>query len=79
MLEILTGDVPFREFTSGHSVILAVAQGRTPNIKDLQTEPIDPRASVIVGVMQWCWKFEPSERATARRIARLMNDIVDSI
>ncbi|KAG9084804.1 hypothetical protein FS749_004942 [Ceratobasidium sp. UAMH 11750] len=79
MLEILTGNVPFREFNSGHSVTLAVAQGRTPNITDLQTEVVDPRTSLMVGVMRWCWKFNPSERATARRIARLMDNIVDSI
>jgi len=79
MLEILTGKVPFCEFASGHSVIGAVIQGRTPSVKDLQTEPVEPRLTLMMGILQWCWKYEPSERATARRIARLMNDIVDSI
>ncbi|KAG8696209.1 hypothetical protein FRC08_007303 [Ceratobasidium sp. 394] len=75
MLEILTGDRPFRELPSGPSVIRAVMQGRTPSVQDLQTEPVLPWSTIMVGIMQWCWKYEPSERATARRIVLLVGQI----
>jgi len=78
MLEILTANVPFRECPTGPSVIRAVIQGRIPSVQDLQAEPVSPKSLVMVGVLHWCWKHEPSERATARRIVRLMNGITES-
>ncbi|KAG9100674.1 hypothetical protein FS749_013721 [Ceratobasidium sp. UAMH 11750] len=77
-MEILTGNVPFRECPTGPSVIRAVVQGRTPNIMDLLAEPFEHRKTLMVGIMQWCWKHEPSERATARRVVTMMNCLMES-
>ncbi|KAG8702462.1 hypothetical protein FRC08_003474 [Ceratobasidium sp. 394] len=76
--EILTGNVPFRECSSGPSVIRAVIERRTPSVKDLLTEPAEPKTIVMVGIMQWCWKHEPKERPTARRIVSMMNCLTES-
>ncbi|KAG8739657.1 hypothetical protein FRC12_016247, partial [Ceratobasidium sp. 428] len=78
MLEIITGDVPFRDIRLGHQVIWAVVQDRrTPGVPELQTEPLTPEAKIMHIVLQWCWKYEPNERPTARRICSLMHGLAD--
>ncbi|KAG8719380.1 hypothetical protein FRC08_002979 [Ceratobasidium sp. 394] len=69
MLEIITGDIPFREIRSGHSVVLAVVhEKRTPEVPELQQEPVLPRAAIMYQVLKWCWGYTPSERPTASQV-----------
>ncbi|KAG8775491.1 hypothetical protein FRC12_001448 [Ceratobasidium sp. 428] len=77
MLEIMTGDVPFREIQSGHMVILAVVnERRIPRVPELQSETAPPEAEIVHGILRWCWKYEPRERPTARKVAALMQEIL---
>ncbi|KAG8741496.1 hypothetical protein FRC10_002747 [Ceratobasidium sp. 414] len=76
-MEIITCDVPFREIKSGHMVILAVVnERRVPQVPELQAEPVSPRAAIMLNILHWCWKFEPSERPTARQVATLVDGLV---
>jgi hypothetical protein len=73
--EILTGNIPFREMKDP-TVILEVAHNRrTPKVPELQTEPVSPRASIMFGILHWCWQHDPSERAKAHEIAGLVSPL----
>ncbi|KAG8741492.1 hypothetical protein FRC10_002743 [Ceratobasidium sp. 414] len=77
MLEIITGDVPFREIQSGPMVIMAVAvERRVPQVPELQAEPASPQAAIMLNILHWCWKYEPSERPTAGQVASLVNGLI---
>jgi len=77
MLEIITGDIPFREIQSGHMVILAIVNDRlTPQVPELQTEPVSPQATIMLGVLRWCWEYDPNKRPTAERVASVVKALV---
>jgi len=77
MLELITGDLPFPEINAPHLIIRAVVdQRRTPEVPQLQVEPVSPQAGIMLNVLQWCWKYEPSERPTARQVASAVDAIV---
>ncbi|KAG8699147.1 hypothetical protein FRC09_006816, partial [Ceratobasidium sp. 395] len=79
MLEILTGDVPFPEIKSAHRIGIAVAQQRrVPDVPKLQKESASLEEKVMLAVLQSCWKYEPKDRPTARKVALLVRDIVDN-
>ncbi|KAG8729641.1 hypothetical protein FRC10_003537, partial [Ceratobasidium sp. 414] len=74
MLEIITGDIPFREIQAGHMVILAIVNERlTPQVPELQTEPVSPRSAIMLGVLRWCWEYEPNQRPTAKQVASVVS------
>jgi hypothetical protein len=69
MQEMITGEIPFRELKSGHAIMMAVTQEkRTPRVPELQTEPISPRATLMLGILHRCWRYDPDERATADEV-----------
>jgi len=77
MLEIITGDVPFREIKSGHTISWAVVhEKRTPQVPELQQEPVLPQAGIMYHLLQWCWRYTPSERPTARQVTSMMRGLV---
>ncbi|KAG8790683.1 hypothetical protein FRC12_011303 [Ceratobasidium sp. 428] len=77
MLEIITGDVPFREIQSGHMIGFAVVnQQRTPDVSELNTGSLE--ATLLLAILQACWKYEPKDRPTARKVALVMKGIADN-
>ncbi|KAG8777833.1 hypothetical protein FRC12_000182 [Ceratobasidium sp. 428] len=79
MLEIITGDVPFREIKSGHMISFAVAhQRRTPDVPELQKESASLDEMVMLSILRSCWRYEPQDRPTARKIASLVKSLVDN-
>ncbi|QRV77067.1 Tyrosine kinase specific for activated [Ceratobasidium sp. AG-Ba] len=78
ILEIITGDVPFREIQSGHSVMWAVRQERrTPRVSELELETASGRDMLLLTVMKWCWKYDPAERPTARQVVQMLEVLVE--
>jgi hypothetical protein len=71
--EIITGYVPFPEIRSGAVVIRLVIEGRTPLVTELQTSPPSSRATITLGVLYWCWRYNPSERATAKEVRAIVS------
>ncbi|KAG8793300.1 hypothetical protein FRC12_003175 [Ceratobasidium sp. 428] len=79
MLEILTGDVPFPEIKSAHRIGIAVAQQRrVPDVPELQKESASLEEKVMLAVLRSCWKYEPKDRPTARKVALLVRGVVDN-
>ncbi|KAG8736770.1 hypothetical protein FRC12_017456 [Ceratobasidium sp. 428] len=79
MLEIITGDVPFREIKSAHMISFAVAhERRIPDVPELQKASASLEEKVMLAVMQSCWKYEPVDRPTARKVASLVKSLVDN-
>ncbi|KAG8779672.1 hypothetical protein FRC12_023969, partial [Ceratobasidium sp. 428] len=79
MLEIITGDVPFREIKSTHMISFAVAhQRRTPNVPELQKESASLDEMVMLSILRSCWRYEPQDRPTARKVASLVKSLVDN-
>ncbi|QRV91852.1 Tyrosine kinase specific for activated [Ceratobasidium sp. AG-Ba] len=78
ILEIITGDVPFREIKSGHSIIWAVRQERrTPQVPELEHNSASGQDMILLGVLKWCWKYNPAERPTARQVAYMLQGLVE--
>ncbi|KAG9127555.1 hypothetical protein FRC07_012300 [Ceratobasidium sp. 392] len=77
MLEIITGDVPFRELKAAHSVSWAIVkERRTPKVPELQTKPVTRQATIMLEVQRWCWEYDPMDRPTARQVASLVDGLV---
>ncbi|KAG8695383.1 hypothetical protein FRC09_009189, partial [Ceratobasidium sp. 395] len=73
-MEILTGEVPFPEIKSAHRIGIAVAQQRrVPDVSELQKESASLEEKVMLAVLQSCWKYEPKDRPTARKVALLVS------
>ncbi|KAG8710601.1 hypothetical protein FRC09_000058 [Ceratobasidium sp. 395] len=71
-MEIITGDVPFREIQSGHMIGFAVVnQRRTPDVSELDTGSLE--AMLMLAILQACWKYEPKDRPTARKVALVVS------
>lgn len=78
ILEIITGDVPFREIQSGHSIIWAVRQERrTPQVPELEHNSASGQDMILLGVLKWCWEYNPAERPTARQVAYMLQGLVE--
>jgi len=75
MLEIISGNVPFHEIQAGHRVMMAVTQGRTPLVPELQTEPTSRRATKTLNILNRCWRYKPGERAKAHEVPDWMDNI----
>ncbi|KAG8750703.1 GTP-binding protein of the rab [Ceratobasidium sp. 428] len=79
MLEIITGDVPFREIKSGHMISIAVVQQRRiPDVPELQKESPSLDEIVMLAVLRSCWKYEPKDRPTAQKVALLVRGLGDN-
>ncbi|KAG9105246.1 hypothetical protein FRC07_009456, partial [Ceratobasidium sp. 392] len=79
MLEIITGEVPFRELKHAHSVSWAIVkERRTPEVPELQTKPVTRRATIMLEVLGWCWEYDPQKRPKARQVASVVNGLVDA-
>ncbi|KAG9121307.1 hypothetical protein FRC07_002775, partial [Ceratobasidium sp. 392] len=56
MLEVITGEIPFRELKAAHSVSWAIVkERRTPEVPELQTKPVRRQATITLEVLRWCW------------------------
>ncbi|KAF8594158.1 kinase-like protein [Ceratobasidium sp. AG-I] len=72
-MEIMTGRIPFSEIQFGPVVIKAVTQDRRiPDVSELQTIPLSPRATLILAILLRCWRYEPDKRITAEEIQTMM-------
>ncbi|KAG8771901.1 hypothetical protein FRC12_003352 [Ceratobasidium sp. 428] len=79
MLEIITGDVPFREIKSAHMISFAVAhERRIPDVPELQKESASLDEMVMLSILRSCWRYEPRDRPTARKVALLVKSLVDN-
>jgi hypothetical protein len=47
--------------------------GRTPKVAALQTQPPSPRATIMLGALYRCWRYKPSERASAKEIRAIVS------
>ncbi|KAF8597229.1 kinase-like protein [Ceratobasidium sp. AG-I] len=73
ILEIMTGRIPFSEIPFGSVVIKAVTEDRRiPDVSDLHTTPLLPRASLILAILLRCWRYEPDKRITADEVKTMM-------
>ncbi|QRW02585.1 Tyrosine kinase specific for activated [Ceratobasidium sp. AG-Ba] len=73
MLEIITGDVPFREIKAGHSVGMAVAHHRRiPRVPELEAETASGQDLLVHALLKWCWKYDPKERPTAGKVVSVI-------
>ncbi|QRV88451.1 Tyrosine kinase specific for activated [Ceratobasidium sp. AG-Ba] len=79
MLEIITGDVPFREIKVGHAVGMAVAHHRRiPRVPELEAETASGQDMMVHGLLKWCWKYDPKERPTAGKVVSALDPLVEN-
>ncbi|QRV91957.1 kinesin light chain [Ceratobasidium sp. AG-Ba] len=72
MLEMITGEIPFREIRNDLHVMSVTLKGQTPNVSELAKEPISPRAYTMIAAMHRCWRHDPKERIEAKELAKLL-------
>lgn len=64
--KILTGRVPFYNYTNDIWITVAISQGRTPARKDYPELPEDNK---FWEVLEGCWRADPSERPSMAQLA----------
>ena len=65
LFELLTGQRPFENLTSGQEVNRAVIERERPQIQDGNSEPCYPG---MVELMEDCWRHLASERPDANEV-----------
>ncbi|KAG8788045.1 hypothetical protein FRC12_014979 [Ceratobasidium sp. 428] len=72
MLEIFTGQEPFREIPNGHQISTAVTRDRiTPNRPECLTMK-NPQHETFWNAMRMCWVHNPDKRATAEEVEQVL-------
>ncbi|QRV77172.1 Tyrosine kinase specific for activated [Ceratobasidium sp. AG-Ba] len=77
MLEIITGDVPFREIKAGHMVGWAVArERRIPEVPELAADGASGQDTLVHSLLKWCWRYDPKQRPSARMVVSLLEPLI---
>jgi len=75
----MTGHYPFDDLENAHGTKEMkdlVRHGRRPHINidaDFRHSP-EPMVQALVEAIDWCWRQDPHERASAREIEELLSE-----
>ena len=69
LLEVLTGDRPFRNLPTQNSVIIAISNGERPELPS----PLSPLLSHYIGLIKSCWRKDRFARPDMKHVIAQLN------